>query len=319
MRMHEKISIMTKVERKNSAFTGLRDLRDRQKFNEKFPDNVIDSVKQPIAKTPSYSSVYVGPIPRLKDDCKILTSSDSETKRLRRHTWTFGLKSSFDLDDSNIFQGLSLDRRRSSASSAQDVIEELPDEEIEEEDSSTSFDYMKCKNCSQDGNTEPSDILQDDINFCFNCKHLYQNKNIFNSSLAFDTGRRSSWAPGDKIKREIYRQSSCRGSLDLPSISEPIMDENSPDEDDEDEKEMQKRVQKEVEKLIKFKSNNLERRKTIGCEKDIKDKKLTFLRKLKATRSDPEPGKLPGRPDRSSINVIKKNSVSSMKKHFLFQ
>ena len=129
MRMHEKISLMTKVERKNASINGLRELRDRQKFNEKFPDNIIDSVK-PIAKTPAYSSVYLDPIPRLKNDSRAVTApTDSETKRQRRHTWAFGLKSSFDLEDSNIFQGLSLERRRSSTSSAQDVIEELPDEE----------------------------------------------------------------------------------------------------------------------------------------------------------------------------------------------
>ena len=142
---------------------------------------------------------------------------------------------------------------------------------------STSVDYIQCKNCSKDSGIN-EDI--DNINYCYNCKHLFQKKTVFGVTRAFDEGRRSSWNAGDKREVCFKRLSSSRrssrgsfsGSADLPSIAEP--DEVS---GCSKEKEFQLSVEKELNKLARLTTRT-------NDENDFYQKQL-FRQRFVKTRS----------------------------------
>ena len=234
----------------------------RQKADDKFPTNTKSVVKLSSSEEDKTIHKRLGETNdknlawKLK---KQIVDQVPPCSTTRRHSWGVGMKSSFELEhkfdisDDDVFldtvsrsvrhecilpssegnhQSSSdiLSRRRSSNSSLlEESIEECPSDE-EDEESTTSTDYMKCKNCSKDSGINEQNPIET-INFCYNCRHRFKSTSVFGTVVgAFDRGRRSSWTAGDK--RETFAQrlgcskySSTRGSLELPSISEPETDE----------------------------------------------------------------------------------------------
>lgn len=133
------------------------------------------------------------------------------------------------------FSSLSSNSRCSSNASIPQMIEEqLSDEEKEEEE--------QC-------------IHKRSVSACGKCKNklnAYTKANNNNNNTVYYSGR---------------RRGSLPDVIDLPSIKEPILENNL---DENENEELNLSVEKEVEKLLQFNYSH-RRRNTIGCEKEIED------------------------------------------------
>lgn len=156
-----------------------------------------------------------------------------------------------------------IESRRSSGNSMPDLPEEC-ESDAETDNESTGYDYIRCINCSRSNSTNSLDISSSDphlhlqiINYCYKCKHL-KNPHL----PAFYEGRRSSWTAGDVsgasscYSPRRSRKSSLTDSCDLPSISEPLFDDEV-----NDTKELQLSVEQEVDKLTKFNASTPRRKR----------------------------------------------------------
>lgn len=214
-------------------------------YDEKYPESLgIPYFRPRIPSCPD-----VGPF-LLKSN--ILTMLDRSTENLnnnkinqlspnyktedyqRRHSWSPGTETDndehqFELKGSLILfqRRYSGDSRRSSIASVPEVIEECSSSEEINQEPTQKTDYMHCVNCSRTSSTDSLESSEThNIQYCYNCKHLYQTKNTF-AATSKDV-RRSSW--GGEISRvpspRRSRRSSLTDSTDLPIITEPFVDED---------------------------------------------------------------------------------------------
>jgi len=219
---------------------GITQMDSKNRFDEKFPFSIQTSIHR-----------SQSPIPVVTIDGDSSDSKNGDGNEQRRHSWTSTRGESTSGNKNNgtleynaalehqnttlILKSLHCDgSRRSSTSSSPEVIEECSSGEEKEQEVDPPVDYINCKNCSLD-EAEKEAIPLQNINYCFNCKHLYlqENKNQLGYQGAFDNIRRPTWQAGDpnefnKLRvpsRPSSGRGSRRGSVELPVISEPVSEE----------------------------------------------------------------------------------------------
>lgn len=241
-----------------------------KRFEEKFPFCTLTSIHKK-----KQSSVGGN------DDA----SSDGNNRirnEQRRHSWTSSAADNtphknehnrtFNAEYSAAFERLNIPptlnslhcsgSRPSSSASSPEAIEECSSGEEKEKEVEASVDYINCKNCKRNDNGKEMEVIPlQNINYCFNCKHLFlqENRNPFaqSTTMAFQNVRRSSWQAGDAVENHKLRgtskypsseirvasggmssgrtsRSRSRESVDLPVISEPASGEEESNSDCEE-------------------------------------------------------------------------------------
>ena len=245
--------------------------KDRSNFNESFPTTVGLLTPGTIAKTPTYLSTT-------EDEIEITTtplhaqnpSTPTTTDTSEPIFWTTpdAQRCPFPCFSSTS------STRRSSSSSITDTIEECPSDEEQEEEVEDEVVFNNCKNCSR---TNHSHIGLNSLqqSFCATRCSSCGDKRMSGQMIQQGEPRRSSWTAGDRNELHLFRQTlrmrsgsssgSGTGSVELPSIREPSGGDFCDSDEEERDIEVQRSVQCEVERLIRFNMSSQGRRRgTIG-------------------------------------------------------